>query len=190
MIDLTKFALYLDINKGDILLGGRFKNVRTEVKELGTDKLGQPTVNNKKLLAFRIEKLLPKDKMSSKTQEEMEMEKESACVSYHSKRKVKKKAALTKYSGALETIYNEAFIDELEKAAGFGSFASSMVQNVRAGASNLKQPGVASGIANKGVSNIRSALPSVGSITSQIGTSANVGGGGAIGDSISKSFRR
>ena len=57
---MIKQALYLDINKGDILLGGRFKNVPTEVKKFGKDKLNQPTVNGKKLLAFRIKKLMPK----------------------------------------------------------------------------------------------------------------------------------
>jgi len=54
-------AITLDINKGDILLGGRFKNVKTIVEEIGRDKLGQPTVNGKKLLAFRINKKLPAD---------------------------------------------------------------------------------------------------------------------------------
>lgn len=68
---LEKIALDVDINKGDILLGGRFKNMRMEVKKFGTDKLGQPTVNGKKLLSFRIEKFLPKSKMSSQTQKEM-----------------------------------------------------------------------------------------------------------------------
>lgn len=53
-------AISLDIEKGDILLGGRFKNSPTEVKEFGRDKLGQYTVNGKKLLAFRIKKLMPK----------------------------------------------------------------------------------------------------------------------------------
>ena len=51
---IEKLALNLDINKGDILLGGRFKNVRMEVKRLGTDKLGQPTVNSRKLLVLNI----------------------------------------------------------------------------------------------------------------------------------------
>ena len=66
---IEKLALNLDINKGDILLGGRFKNMRMKVNDFGTDELGQPTVNKKKLLSFRIEKLMPKGKMSSQTQE-------------------------------------------------------------------------------------------------------------------------
>jgi len=67
---LEKTALTLDINKGDILLGGRFKNQRTVVKRIATDELGQPTINGKKLLTFRIEKKLPKNKQSRKTQED------------------------------------------------------------------------------------------------------------------------
>jgi len=67
---MKKEALDLDINEGDILLGGRFKNKRTVVKDIGTDELGQPTINGKKLLAFRIEKKLPKEKQSRQTQEE------------------------------------------------------------------------------------------------------------------------
>lgn len=51
----------LDIKKGDLLLGGRFKNVKTIVKKIDIDKLGQPTVNGKKLLAFRIAKLMEKN---------------------------------------------------------------------------------------------------------------------------------
>jgi ABC-type oligopeptide transport system ATPase subunit len=68
-VHMSKSALELDIKKGDILLGGRFKNKREVVKTLGRDELGQPTVNGKKLLNFRIEKHLPEDKKSSKTRE-------------------------------------------------------------------------------------------------------------------------
>ena len=67
---MSKLSLELDINKGDILLGGRFKNQRVEVKDIGTDELGQPTINGKKLLSFRIEKKLPEKKKSRKTQEQ------------------------------------------------------------------------------------------------------------------------
>jgi len=83
----------IDINIGDILLGGRFKNKRIKVKSLGTDKLGQPIFNKKpKLLSVRIEKTLPEDMKSSKTREE----------------KMGKKAYV-------EEIYNSAFSDELDK---------------------------------------------------------------------------
>jgi hypothetical protein len=66
---LSKKALELDINIGDILLGGRFKNKREVVEEISEDNLGQPTINGKKLLSFRIEKKLPKNKQSRQTRE-------------------------------------------------------------------------------------------------------------------------
>ena len=63
----------LDIEVGDVLLGGKFKNKRVVVKSIGTDDLGQPTINGKPLLNFRIEKQLPDSKKSKKT---LEQEKE------------------------------------------------------------------------------------------------------------------
>jgi hypothetical protein len=65
-------ALDLDLEKGDVILTGRFKNKRTVVKDIGVDDMGQPTVNGMKALSFRIEKLMPKDKWSKKTKEELE----------------------------------------------------------------------------------------------------------------------
>lgn len=61
--------LCIDLEIGDVILGGRFKNKRMVVKELGTDELGQPTVNGKPLLKYRIEKKLPDEKKSKKTLE-------------------------------------------------------------------------------------------------------------------------
>jgi hypothetical protein len=60
-------AITLDIEIGDIVLGGKYKNKRIEVKEIGTDDIGQPTINGKSLLKFRIEKQLPDNKKSKKT---------------------------------------------------------------------------------------------------------------------------
>jgi len=65
-------ALELDLDVGDIVLTGRFKNKRTVVKKIGKDDLGQPIVNGMKALSFRIEKLMPKSKWSKKTLEELE----------------------------------------------------------------------------------------------------------------------
>jgi hypothetical protein len=65
---LNKEALEIPIEEGDILLGGRFKNVRIKVKDIGVDELGQITINGKKLLNFRIVKTLPK-KMQDKIEE-------------------------------------------------------------------------------------------------------------------------
>jgi hypothetical protein len=65
-------ALDLDLDVGDIIMTGKFKNRRTAVKEIGVDDLGQPTVNGRKALSFRIEKLMPKDRWSEKSLEELE----------------------------------------------------------------------------------------------------------------------
>jgi len=48
----------LDINIGDTILVGRFKNKRIEVKEFGIDEHGGPTINGKSILKIRIEKLM------------------------------------------------------------------------------------------------------------------------------------
>ena len=65
-----KEDIKLDIKKGDVLLGGRFKNKRIIVKDIGVDENGQPTNNGRPALNFRIEKLMPDDKKSKKTQDE------------------------------------------------------------------------------------------------------------------------
>ncbi len=50
----------IDLEIGDIILTGRFKNKPVEVKEFGTDDKGQPTINGRPVLKFRIKKLMPK----------------------------------------------------------------------------------------------------------------------------------
>jgi hypothetical protein len=57
-------------------LGGKYKNKRMVVKEIGKDELGQPTVNGKPMLKFRIEKHLPDNKKSKKTLDAEKEEKE------------------------------------------------------------------------------------------------------------------
>jgi len=65
-IKIEKLAeVTLDINKGDILLGGKYKNSPITVEEIGTDELGQPTVNGRKLLAYRIKKKMPEKTAAS-----------------------------------------------------------------------------------------------------------------------------
>ena len=49
----------LDIQIGDTILTGRFKNKRIVVKDFGVDDKGQPTINGRPILKFRIEKLMP-----------------------------------------------------------------------------------------------------------------------------------
>jgi len=55
-----KFELDLEI--GDTILRGKFKNKPVVVKNFGVDDKGQPTINGKKMLSFRIKKLIPKKK--------------------------------------------------------------------------------------------------------------------------------
>jgi hypothetical protein len=50
----------IDLKVGDTILTGKFKNKKVEVKEFGVDDNGQPTVNGRPMLTFRIEKLMPK----------------------------------------------------------------------------------------------------------------------------------
>lgn len=49
----------IDLDIGDTILTGKWKNKRVEVESFGTDDKGQPTVNGKAMLNFRIEKLMP-----------------------------------------------------------------------------------------------------------------------------------
>ena len=55
-------AVTIDLQVGDVILTGRFKNKREVVKTIGVDKLGQPTVNGKPMLKFRIEKAMLEEK--------------------------------------------------------------------------------------------------------------------------------
>ena len=49
-------VISLDVNVGDTLLMGKFKNKKVKVKEIGTDEHGMPTINGKKATTFRIPK--------------------------------------------------------------------------------------------------------------------------------------
>ena len=71
---LLKEAISLDVKPGDVILTGRFKNKRRIVKTIGTDKYGQPTINGKSILKFKIEKKMPKNKWSAKSREELKEE--------------------------------------------------------------------------------------------------------------------
>lgn len=55
-----------EINKGDVLLGGRFKNVSMEVEGFKTDENNQPVLEtskgDRKAFPFRIQKLMPEKK--------------------------------------------------------------------------------------------------------------------------------
>lgn len=50
--------IQLPIEIGDIVLGGRFKNKKITVKEIGVDEYGLPTINGRGILKIRIQKLM------------------------------------------------------------------------------------------------------------------------------------
>lgn len=52
----------VDLKKGDEILTGKWQNKPDEVKTVGKNELGQPTVNGKPMLKFRIKRLMPKKK--------------------------------------------------------------------------------------------------------------------------------
>ena len=66
---LIRESMEIDLEIGDVILTGKFKNKRTTVKEVGVDDNGQPTINGRPMLKFRIEKKMPQDKWSSKSKE-------------------------------------------------------------------------------------------------------------------------
>lgn len=49
----------IDLKIGDVILTGKWQNKRVVVEEFGVNELGQPTVNGKPMLKFRIQKLMP-----------------------------------------------------------------------------------------------------------------------------------
>ena len=44
----------LDINVGDTILGGKFKNKRIVVKEIGKNEKGDITINGRPLMKYRL----------------------------------------------------------------------------------------------------------------------------------------
>jgi transcription initiation factor TFIIIB Brf1 subunit/transcription initiation factor TFIIB len=46
----------ISINLGDEILGGKFKNKKIKVKEIGTNEKGDITINGRPLMRFRIPK--------------------------------------------------------------------------------------------------------------------------------------
>ena len=52
--DLLLERIVLDINVGDVILVGKFKNKKMVVKSIGKDKHGMPTINGRKATTFRM----------------------------------------------------------------------------------------------------------------------------------------
>ena len=53
----------IDLEIGATILTGRFKNKPMKVKQIGTDDKGQPTINERPMLKFRIKKLMPEQNL-------------------------------------------------------------------------------------------------------------------------------
>ncbi len=51
--DLMKEDVSVDVDKGDEVLMGKFKNKKVTVKDIGTDSHGMPTINGKQATTFR-----------------------------------------------------------------------------------------------------------------------------------------
>jgi len=80
-IDESKKGIKVDLEKGDDILTGKFKNHKDKVKRIGKDDKNQPTVNDKPMLKFRIPKLTPKKaKAKEKIKEEPIEEMDSSSV--------------------------------------------------------------------------------------------------------------
>ena len=69
--EIIKEAISLDIKPGDVILTGKFRNKRTVVKDIGEDEYGHPTINGKTILKFKIEKILPQEKWSRKSRDNL-----------------------------------------------------------------------------------------------------------------------
>lgn len=55
-LNYLKEDITIPINIGDVVLGGKFKNKRIVVKEIGENEKGDITINGKPLMKFRIVK--------------------------------------------------------------------------------------------------------------------------------------
>ena len=60
-INESKKGVKVDLEKGDEILTGKFKNRKDTVKKIGKNKENQPTVNDKPMLKFKISKLKEKE---------------------------------------------------------------------------------------------------------------------------------
>ena len=62
-LDEVKKGVTIDLEHGDEILTGRFKNRKEKVKSIGKNDKNQPTVNKKPMLKFKIPKLNPKEEI-------------------------------------------------------------------------------------------------------------------------------
>ena len=57
--DFIREDINVDINKGDTVLMGKFKNKKVDVKNIGKDQHGMPTINGKQATTFRTMSEMP-----------------------------------------------------------------------------------------------------------------------------------
>ena len=57
--DFIKEDINVDINKGDTVLMGKFKNKKVNVKDIGKDQHGMPTINGRQATTFRTMSEMP-----------------------------------------------------------------------------------------------------------------------------------
>jgi hypothetical protein len=77
-INESKKGIKVDLEKGDDILTGKFKNHKDKVKKIGKDDKNQPTVNDKPMLKFRIPKLTPKKAKAKEKIKEEEIDEETS----------------------------------------------------------------------------------------------------------------
>jgi len=115
MLSLKKILLEkfeIDLEVGDTILRGKFKNKPVVVKSFGTDEHGQPTINGKKMLSFRIKKLMPKKEVNEELRPE-ELKKLATDLAYsmpsHTKYDDKKGPTDSQIIKAMKKYYKDLF---------------------------------------------------------------------------------
>ena len=51
---MNEQKIVIDVNIGDTILTGRFRNKKTKVKTISKDEQGIPTINGKRILTFKM----------------------------------------------------------------------------------------------------------------------------------------
>ena len=110
--DILTEKYEIDLEVGDTILRGKFKNKPVVVKSFGTDDKGQPTVNGKKMLSFRIKKLMPKKEVNEELRPE-ELKKLATDLAYsmpsHTKYDDKKGPTDSQIIKAMKKYYKDLF---------------------------------------------------------------------------------
>jgi hypothetical protein len=73
--NLLSEKIVLDIEIGDTVLGGRFRNRKIVVDDIGVNELGQPTINGKTILKIRVPKMYPEEMEKNENMKKSELNK-------------------------------------------------------------------------------------------------------------------